>query len=206
MKKIDPPKYGNLDPLLPLVRALLWHHIDFALSLSWQQLSFVPALWWKHIRLSLAQLQARGSVLTSCPALLRLFGGISRLRPASPCAQGSNTSGLTAAALSALLADTMLAIPSAKAGAVPTFSSAPPHTLKGRIPSCPCQRSQSFSPSFMRVNAQGVNFPCVLFGDHSCASPRLGTSTQEGLCTFSAEPRAHQYRKGKPSKPAMKRK
>src|SRR6266581_5658969 len=176
MKKIDPPKYGSLDrfcPLLALVRALLRRRIDFALSLSWQQLSFVPALWWKHIRLSLAQSRARGSVSTSRPA--SLFGGISRLRPASPCAQGSNASGLAAAAFSAPLADTMLAVPSAKAGAVPTFGSAPPRTLEGRIPLHPCRRSQSFSPSFVHVNAQGVDFPCVLFSDHSCASPHLGT-------------------------------
>src|SRR5712691_6822407 len=96
--------------------------------------------------------------------------------PASPCAPGSNASGLVVVALSALLADTMLAVPSARAGAVPTIGSARPRMLEGRIPSCPCQRSQSSlnrSHPRLHVNAQGVGFPRVLFGDHSCASPSL---------------------------------
>jgi len=80
----------------------------------------------------------------------------------------------------------MLAVPSARAGTVPTIGSAPHHTPEGRIPLRPCRRSQSFSPSFVRVNTRGVDFPHVCVGDYSRAPPppRLCTPTQEGSTSF----------------------
>jgi len=126
---------------------------------------------------------------------------------------GSNALRCAAVALSAPLADSMLAVPSASTGAVPTIGSTPPHSLDGRIPSHPSvgvgyhsrsrlcvsmhQGSTSLvsvsaitampPPMFVHINAQGVDFPRVRIGDHSRAPPppRLCTSMHEGSTSLA---------------------
>jgi len=87
-----------------------------------------------------------------------------------------------------LLADSMLAVPSARAGTVPTIGSAPHRMFEGQVPSRPCWRSPSFSPSSVHVNARGVEFPCVRIGDYNRAPapppPHLCTSWHEGSASL----------------------
>jgi len=90
-----------------------------------------------------------------------------------PVAVGSNASSFVAAAFSALLAGSMLEVPLARAGAVPTAgtlrlcacgSAAPQSGMStpgGRLPSHLRPRSQPCPPSFVHVNARGVDFPCI---------------------------------------------
>jgi hypothetical protein len=77
---------------------------------------FALALLWQCPGGSLCMhLPSYGSVSTSCP------------HPALSCAQGTSTSDLVVVALSASPVGSKLAVPSARAGAVPTASSTPPH-------------------------------------------------------------------------------
>src|SRR6266581_243400 len=53
------------------------------------------------------------------------------------------------------------------------------HT-RGQLPSCPRRKLQPHSPSFVQINARGVDFTHVRVRDHSCAPPCLCTSTHKG--------------------------
>jgi len=122
---------------------------------------------------------------------------------------GSNASHCAAVALSAPLADSMLAVPSASAGAVPTIGSTPPHSLDGQIPSCPsvgvsyhsrshlCVSMHQGSTSLVSVSAITATPPPCL-----CTSMHKGSTSLVSASAITAVPPlplvcAHQCMRGR---------
>ena len=94
---------------------------------------------------------------------------------------GSNASRCAVVALSAPLADSMLVVPSASTGVVPTISSTPPHSLDGRIPSRPSIGVGYHSRSHLCISThQGSTSLVSVLVITATPPPCLYTSTHKG--------------------------